>query len=267
MPILIELAPDWKRSFTLTNPLLFAAGGLTDANVGAIVTLPITLNPRAGRRSRDFERDALPRVVEIPGGFLLRTGAANPGLPKVLHDYRRVWAQSAAPIVVAFAAPGARDWPAMAAQLDGVTGIGGIELHLNPTLAAAEAIRATRAATELPILAKLDLDNARDIAAECIAAGANALVIGRAPRGMTLVDRRAGYGRLFGPAVRPLALRALAEIAALNLGAPLVACGGVHSADDVREFLAAGACAVEIDSALWVDPTMAARIVEELAGA
>ncbi|MBI4786875.1 MAG: hypothetical protein HY782_07515 [Chloroflexi bacterium] len=239
----IELAPNWKRSLALASPLILG-------------TLPLTMHPRGGGRH--------PRVIEVPGGVMLRTGAANPGLPRVLRDNERVWASSPVPIIVALAAQGARDWPAMAARLERVPGVGAVELHLNPTIAAADAVRATRAATELPILAKLDLDQAVEIAAECLAAGANTLVIGRAPRGMVMRDGHPWYGRLYSPMVKPLVMRAVAEVAARRLDAPLVACGGVHSADDVREFLAAGAVAVEIDSAMWVDPQVVARIAGEV---
>jgi len=254
----IELAPNHKRSLTLTHPLILSSAFAADARVGAIVTLPLTLRPRAGA--------PLPRIVEIPGGFLMRTGAANPGLEKTLRDYRRAWSRagSSVPIIVALAAQAVRDWATMAARLERVEGVGGIELQLNPAFDAVDAIRATRAATELPILAKLDLDNASAIAADCIAAGANALVIGRAPRGMVMVDGKAWYGRLLGPVAKPFVLRAVAEVAALKLDAPLIACGGVHSADDVREFLSAGACAAEIDSAAWVDPAMVEQIAVEL---
>ncbi|MBM3127295.1 MAG: dihydroorotate dehydrogenase [Chloroflexi bacterium] len=258
MPHQIELAPSWKRSLTISNPIIFAAGGYTTeaTNIGALVTLPTTLHTRVGA--------PMPRVIEIPGGVLMRTGAANPGWTRVLREHRRAWEQSQMPIIVAFAAQGAREWVTLAAQIENVAGIGGIELHFNPALDAAEAIRAVRAATELPILAKLDLDNAREIAADCAAAGANALVIGRAPRGMKIVDGKTWYGRLYAPSVLPLALRAVAEIAGMKLDAPLVACGGVHSAEDARAFLAAGACAVEIDSAEWIEPGIAARIAAEL---
>jgi dihydroorotate dehydrogenase (NAD+) catalytic subunit len=256
--MMIELAPNWKRSLTLSNPILLAAGGYTTGttHIGALVTLPTTLRPRVGA--------PLPRVVEVPGGALIRSGAANPGLGRVLREYRRAWEQSQTPIIVAFAAQGARDWAAMAAQLDSIAGIGGIELHFNPTIDAADVIRSVRVATELPILAKLDLDNARAVAADCVAAGANALVIGRAPRGMKIVDGKAWYGRLYAPSVKPLALRVVAEIRDLRLEIPLLACGGVHSAEDAREFLAAGACAVEIDSAEWIEPGIAARMAAEL---
>jgi dihydroorotate dehydrogenase (NAD+) catalytic subunit len=253
---MIELAPNWKRSLTLTHPLMVATAAVPTSRVGAIVSLPLTLHARRGAPP--------PRVVEIPGGFMLRTGAANPGLEKTLREARRAWSQSGVPIIVTLAAQGVRDWTSMAAQLEHVEGVGGIELHLNPALDASDAIRATRAATELPIIAKLDLDNAVAIAADCIVAGANALAIGRAPRGMALIDGRAWYGRLFGPAAKPLTLRVLREIIDLKLDAPLIACGGIHSPQDAREFLAAGACAVEIDSAAWIDPSIVGRVATKL---
>ncbi len=252
----IELAPNHKRSLTLTHPLILSSAS-TDACVGAIVTLPLTLHPRGGA--------PLPRVVEIPGGLLMRTGAANPGLEMWLRDAgrRRAWSQSSAPVIVAFAAQGARDWVMMAARLERIDGVGGIELHLNPAFDAVDAIRAVRAASELPIIAKLDLDNAVAIAADCAAAGANTLAVGRPPRGMAMVDGRAWYGRIYGATVKPLALKALAEVRDLRLEIPLIASGGVHSAADAREFLAAGANAVEIDSAAWIDPASVARIAAE----
>ncbi len=253
--MLIELAPNHKRSLTLAH-LLILASASTDATVGAIVTLPLTLHARGGA--------PLPRVVEIPGGVLVRTGAANPGLEHVLRDSRRAWAQYRVPVIVAFAAQAVSDWATMAARLERVEGVGGIELHLNPALDAVDAIRATRAATELPILAKLDLDNAVAIAADCVTAGANTLVIGRAPRGMTMVDGKPWYGRMYGAMAKPLALKVLMETKDLRLDAPLVGCGGVHSAADAREFLAAGACAVEIDSAAWIDPALVERVAAEL---
>lgn len=245
----IELAPNWKHSLTLSHPLILAAGGFAPdqfsnaIEIGAFVTLPLTRRAHAGA--------PLPRVIEIAGGAMIRTGAANPGM-SILRDYSRSWAKSSIPTLVAFASQGVRDWVEMATQVNRTEGASGIELQFNPTMDAPAAIRAVRAATELPILAKLDLDNARNIAADCISAGANALVIGRAPRGMKIVDGKPWFGRLYGPAIKPIALRAVTEIAQMNIGAPLVACGGVLSMEDVREFIAAGASAVEVDSAAWV---------------
>lgn len=259
---MIDLAPSYKRSLALESPLIFSAGGF-DPNLaknhpersetpskefsqdyGAFVTLPLTRRTHAGA--------AQPRVIEISGGALIRTGAANPGLSNVLRDYRRAWAKTTIPIIVAVAAQGARDWAEMAHELERVEGVGGIELQLNPTLDAADAIRAVRAATELPILAKLDLDNALEIAPSCVSAGANALVIGRAPRVAQMVEGKIWHGRMYAPSVKPIVLEKLLEIKNLGLDAPLIACGGVHNARDVEDFIAAGACAVQVDSAVWV---------------
>jgi dihydroorotate dehydrogenase len=89
-------------------------------------------------------------------------------------------------------------------------------------------------------------------------------VVGRTPRGLHLVNGQPWYGRLYSPAVHVLAMLAISEIKALHLNAPLIASGGIHSTADVRECLAAGACAVEIDSAHWLDPNILARIRAEL---
>ncbi len=258
--MVIDLAPAWKNNLALTNPIIVAAGGLSPddywdaSSVGAMVTLPVTRSAHAGA--------TMPRVVELSGGLMLRTGAANPGIRAVLDAcaYYRVGKKNVAPIIIAFASQAWEGWRGMAIRAQHSGAVDGIELHLNPTIDAAKAVRAVRAATELPILAKLDLDNVREIAADCVAAGANALVIGRAPRAMTFVNGAPWYGRLFSPAIKAIVLRVVAEIAALNLNVPLVACGGVHSFENVQEFLAAGACAVEIDSAEWVEPGIAARI-------
>jgi dihydroorotate dehydrogenase (NAD+) catalytic subunit len=69
---------------------------------------------------------------------------------------------------------------------------------------------------------------------------------------------------LYSPTVKPITLNALNEIADLKLDVPLIACGGIHSADDAREFLAAGAAAIQVDSAAWVDPSLVARMAGEL---
>lgn len=242
---MIDLAPSWKKSLTLDHPVMIVTRDWNLPRVGAFVTPPLTARQRAGAPP--------PRVVEFPGGVWLNTGAANPGAARFMQDNERAWAKSRAPIIVALAAQAADDWGALAARLERVEGVGGVELHLNPVTNAAQAIARARAATSLPLLAKLDLDNAPAIAADCVAAGANALVIARAPRGAIYRDGRALFGRLYGAFAKPLALRALKEITDLRLEIPLIGCGGIHSAEDVREFLAAGAVAVEIETAHWVD--------------
>jgi dihydroorotate dehydrogenase (NAD+) catalytic subunit len=83
-------------------------------------------------------------------------------------------------------------------------------------------------------------------------AGANALVIARPPRAAQMVEGKMWYGRMYGAFVKPIVMKMLVEIRNLRLDAPLIACGGVHSARDMEDFLAAGASAVQVDSAVWV---------------
>ncbi len=261
----IELAPNWKHALTLTSPLILASGSIvssedTETGIGGRVTIPLSLYARAGA--------PFPRVVSIPGGFLMQTGAANPGLGRVLHDLgrARTGVGSKSPVIIAFASQSVADWPLMAARLDNAEGVGGIELQLNPTFDASSAVRQTRNACELPILAKLDLDDPSlyQVAADCVEAGANALVVGRSPRGMALVNGRPWYGRLHSPTIKPIVLRVVREIFSRGLGAPIIASGGIHSAADVLECLSVGACAVEIDSAQWINPNTVTEIATEL---
>lgn len=226
---------------------MFAGGGFAPpdlAGLGAFVTLALTRRAHAGA--------AGPRVIEIPGGALLRTGAANPGLHNVLRDNRRAWAKATIPIIVSLASQAARDWPEMAHELERIDGVGGIELQFNPTFDAADMIHQVRSASELPLLAKLDLDNALEVAPSCVSAGASALVIARPPRVAQMLEGKTWYGRLYSPTVKPIVLEKLLRIRALALDVPLIACGGVHSALDLRDFLTAGASAVQVDSAVWV---------------
>jgi dihydroorotate dehydrogenase (NAD+) catalytic subunit len=247
---MIELAPNHKHGLALSIPLIIAAGGFAPSDfpgtpgAGAFVTLPLTRRAHAG--------GAQPRVIEIPGGALVRTGAANPGLHKVLRDYARAWAKSPIPIIVSFASQGARDWADMAGQLAGLDGVSAIELQFNPTLDAFNEIRAVRAITELPILAKLDLDDAPHAAPRCVSAGANALVVARPPRVAHMRGEKIWYGRLYAPSVKSIVLEKILQIKNLKLDAPLIASGGVHSTEDVRDFIAAGASAVQVDSVIWV---------------
>ena len=256
MTTFIELAPNWKRSLTLNHPVMLVTRQWNASPFGALVTPPLTARSRAAAPN--------PRVIEIPGGFLFRNGAANPGVSRFIEKYKEAWAKNSAPIIVALAAQTENDWASLAARLERVEGVGGIELHLNPTVDAARAIKRVRALTDLPILAKLDLENARAIASLCVDAGANALVIGRAPRGARMVAGRIWHGRIYGAFIRPIVLDMVNEIVALKLDAPLIACGGVHSTGNVREYLSAGASAVEIDTAHWVDAELVAQVCIEL---
>jgi dihydroorotate dehydrogenase (NAD+) catalytic subunit len=132
--------------------------------------------------------------------------------------------------------------------------------------------QAVRAATTLPVLVKLSLDVADvgGVGQAVEEAGADALTLSNMPSAMAidLRSRRPALGStvggLSGPALKPLALRAVYQ-AAQVVGIPIVGCGGISGPDDALEFLMAGASAVQVGTAVMVDPTAPGRIIEGIA--
>jgi dihydroorotate dehydrogenase (NAD+) catalytic subunit len=267
---MIDLAPNNPYGLTLAAPVLTAAGcfgygveytRLVDVErIGAIVTRSTT--PYQRRVARP------PRLVETPAGLLAVGPWPNPGLDRVIERYARIWASWRTPVLLSVEGVSAAEYAGVAAALEGVEGIAGLELNLIEHAGQALAIvRAARAATQLPLLAKLPaLDAGLPELARAVAeAGADALVVAAAPRGLA-ADPQSGErlaGWLCGPARRPLALRLVAEVAGA-VGVPVIGGGGIATADDARQFLAAGASAVQIGSALLPDPGAAVKIADAL---
>ena len=257
-------------------PILNAAGcGGTGRELSAYVSLPdlggfvtrtITLDPRPGTAGR--------RLAETPSGLLNVIGLQNPGLssflatelPWLVREGARVW------VSIAGSAPG--EYAELAQRLSVAPGVSGIEINLSaPDMRgtglydvrepfhASTVVAAVRRETDLPVLAKLRSDVVRVVeAARTVAdAGADGVVVGNAlPAAMPY----AGPAGLSGPAIGPLALRCVAQVAAELPDLPVVGCGGVVSTDDVRAFLAAGAVAVQVGTAQLHDPTTLARLVD-----
>ncbi|MGB9750633.1 nitronate monooxygenase [Roseiflexus castenholzii] len=264
----VDLAPNNPYGLPLRAPVMTAAGCLGFGveyeriiplkHLGAIVTGSISLH---GRR-------ALPplRLVETPGGVLSVGAWRDPGLTRVLCEYAPAWAAWETPVILSVAA----DHREVAAALEGVEGIAGIELTFGDDWSAAvRVVAAVRAVTLLPLLVKLPL-HARLIATarSVVDAGADAVTIAAPPRA-SAADPHTGelvHGWLSGPAIRPLVLEAVAEVCA-TLPAPVVACGGIVTAADAQPFLAAGAIAVQVGSALLANPWAAVRIAEALENA
>jgi dihydroorotate dehydrogenase (NAD+) catalytic subunit len=260
----IDLAPHNPYGLRLRNPVMAAAGcfgfGIEYARsvpierLGAIVTHSISLHGRS--RSRP------PWLRETPAG-VVSGGWLDRGLEYVLRRCVPVWATWRTPVILSVAG----DFAAVAAALEGVEGIAGLELNLADKPAAAGTITAAvRAATQLPVLVKLPLhDDLTTTLRAAAAAGADAATL-IAPPGALLVKPESGvqlHGRLSGPAIRPLALHALAEARAA-VAIPTAGCGGVMTAEDAWQFLALGADAVQVGTALLTDPSAAVRIAEEL---
>jgi dihydroorotate dehydrogenase (NAD+) catalytic subunit len=171
-------------------------------------------------------------------------------------------------------------------RLEGVPGIAGIELNIScPNVgaggiqfaieagAAAGVTAAVRRATDLPLLVKLspNVADVRPIARAIADAGADALTAINTLSGIAVAPSRGRpllgntYGGLSGPAIKPVALRIVYEVSQV-VDIPVVAIGGVTELADVLDFLAVGAVAVQVGTAIFADPTLPVRLVDELAG-
>lgn len=270
---MVELAPHNPYGLALRRPVLAAAGcfgygveyaRLVDiAGIGAIVTRSTTLHRRRFAHP--------PRLIETPAGLLAVGSWPDPGLARVLERYEPVWAGWETPVLLSVVGATPNEYADFAAALEGIEGIAGLELNLSAHAgAAAHIVAAVRAATQLPVLAKLPYLGAGHqemlaLARSLADAGADALVAAGSPRGVAF-DPHSGErfdGWLSGPALRPLALALVADLAAA-VSVPLIGCGGIATAEDARQFLAAGALAVQVGAALLADPGAASRIAAEL---
>jgi dihydroorotate dehydrogenase (NAD+) catalytic subunit len=271
----IDLAPNNPYGLALRHPVLTAAGcfgygveyaRLVDIDrIGAIVTRGTTLRGRRVARP--------PLLIETPAGLLSAGAWPDPGLARVIERHAPVWAGWATPVLLSVSGDAPEEYASFAAALEGVEGVAGLELNLAAHADAAARITATaRAATQLPLLAKLPPHpegpggGLAALARSVADAGADAITVIASPRGLA-IDPRSGQrveGWLSGPALRPLALALVAEVAAA-VSVPVVGCGGVATSEDARQFLAAGALAVQVGAALLADPGAAVRVGEGLA--
>lgn len=265
----VELAPHNKLGLSLASPLIAGSGalgfgeawppGIEPEHFGALVTPPITLQPRRGNPP--------PRLAEMPGGFILATGDHNPGLRRLLRDDEAGWARLGIPAIIALAASAPEDWDRLAATLEDRPAVAGLELHLPAQVAAREAAMWTanvRRSCQLPLLVKLPAAQAELLAEACVHAGADALVVAVAPvgRAPALAGREFAEveGPIGGPVVLPFTLRALAAVLALATGVPVIAAGGVTRPADAVKCLEMGAAAVQVRSVLWTNPATVAEI-------
>lgn len=268
-PAPIDLAPQHKLGLTLANPVMLAAGvaGYGDAlgpggtleGLGALVTAPVT---------RHAWRRRTPRLWETPEGVLWQRGWWNPGVGRVVRDFAGLWQRSPAPVIVHVAGAEPDELAAVAGRLEDLPGVAGLEVDVPADAAITQArIWAVREAADLPLLARLPLAMPDAAVQGALDAGADALVVAQPPTGLCL-DPTTGQperGDLYGPALAPQVAARLAELAAW-VKAPLVACGGVFALEHALTALAAGAVAVQVDLAVWIDPSLPGRLATALAG-
>jgi len=284
----VDLSVDLGRGLVLPNPILVASGtfgyGIEYGDVvdvdrlGAICCKGTTLKPRIG--------NITPRVTETPGGMLNSIGLQNPGVDAVVEKYAQTWLGWKTPVIVNVAGESVADYVAVVRKLEGVPGVAGIELNIScPNVgrgglqfaidagAAGEVTAAVRRATDLPLLVKLspNVADVRPIARAIADAGADALTAINTLSGIAIAPSRAKpllgniYGGLSGPAVKPVALRIVYEVSQI-VDIPVVAIGGVTELADVLDFVAVGAVAVQVGTAIFADPTLPVRLVDELEG-
>jgi dihydroorotate dehydrogenase (NAD+) catalytic subunit len=242
--------------------------------LGAIVSKGTTVTPREGNPQ--------PRIAETACGVLNAIGLENIGVSALIKEKAPVWAGWRVPVIVNIAGETVTQYAELAGRLDGVAGISALEVNIscpNVTMGGAEfgaepgpAARVTgavREATSLPVLVKLTPNTADivKVARAVAAAGANALTLVNTVRGMVIDTRRRRpllgnvNGGLSGPAIKPVALAMVYEVAGA-VKIPVVGCGGIATANDALEFIMAGASAVQVGTAGFANPKAPLEVIE-----
>jgi len=270
----------------MKNPLTVASGTFNfgqeyasyfDLNkLGAIVVKGTTLLPKQGNPP--------PRLVETPSGMLNAIGLQNPGVEHFLREDLPCLRQYDLPVIVNMSGNTVEEYAELASILDKADGVAGLELNIScpnvkkgglafgtrPEMAA-EVTKNVKKVTKLPVIVKLspNVTDITEIARSIEEAGADALSLINTLLGMAIDVRTRRpvlgniVGGLSGPAVKPIALRMVWQVSkAVKI--PLIGMGGIMNAQDALEFILAGASAVAVGTANFVNPTACQEIVEDL---
>ena len=244
-----------KRDLVLDRPWVNAPGFLGFAGearecvaierLGAFVTPPLSLPARTPARP--------PRLLTAEGSFLLHSGHPNPGLLAVLRQHQRAWSDLPVPVIAHLLLQSPDEAAEMAAHVEGVEAIAALELGLGEVGASRAAALVQACVGEVPLIAHLPLGTPVEVFAAAAEAGAQAVSIG-APRGaLPAPDGTPVRGRLYGPAIFPLALQAVLQLAE-SLRVPILAGGGVYGPAQAQALRQAGAAVVVLDGVLWTEP-------------
>lgn len=267
------------------NPILVASGTFGYARemadivdfsrLGGIIPKTVTQHPRSG--------NIPPRTVETPSGMLNAIGLDNDGIDHFISHHLPYLRTLPTAIIANIAGESEEQFVEMAEKIGRESGLAGVELNLScPNVAGgldfatdppltAKIVERVRKVCPLPIIAKLT-PNVTDIVSIARAAaegGADAVSLVNTFVGMAIdwKQKRAVLGNatggLSGPAIKPLALRMVWQVAR-QVKIPVIGIGGIGTIDDVMEFLVAGASAVQLGTVNFYDPTASTRIVEQL---
>ena len=272
-----------------SNPIFTASGCASSGQelsqffslteIGAIVTKSIMTKPRTGRPT--------PRMAETPSGMLNSIGLQGPGIDAFLETDIPWLVANQVKIIVSIAGETVDEYGVLARRLRAVPGISAVEVniscpnvenrgqvfacHTDTATAVIEAVR-RNIGGELPIVAKLspDVTDIVEIASAVINAGVDGLALINTLLGMvidtnTMKPKLAGKtGGLSGPAIRPVAVRAIYQVPQAFPNTPIVGMGGVASGRDALELVLAGASAVSVGTASFGNPMAALQIRNEL---
>ncbi len=275
-------------SLRLKNPVMAASGpfgygeewaGLAPwGELGALVLKTITLQPSLGNPPHH-------RAVETPAGMLNSIGLENVGLEDFLSEKLPSAREYGTHIIASIGGKSVEEFAEIASRFEGVEGVSALEVNIscpnvhaggmafgvNPDTAA-EVTAAVKHSTSLPVIPKLT-PNVTDIAAiaqACQQAGADAICLINTFSGMAIdIHRRrpllgANFGGLSGAAIRPAALLRAYQVAQA-VKVPVIGMGGIMKAEDALEFIIAGASAVQVGTALFVDPLAAHKVKDGIA--
>lgn len=280
----IQLAPQNKQGLLLSNPVMTASGtfgyGTEYADVidiqklGAIICKGTTLKPRPGNPQ--------PRLWETACGVLNSIGLENIGVNALIKEKAPIWAKWKVKVIVNIVGESIREYSELAKRLDKVPGVSGLEVNIScPNVkaggmefgaspkSAAKVTAAVKAKTTLPVIVKLS-PNVTDIAEIALAvqeAGADAISLINTLKAMAIDTQTRKpilgnvCGGLSGPAIKPIALRMVYEVA-LTVKIPIIGCGGIASTSNALEFLMAGASAIQVGTANFTDPRTPLDILE-----
>lgn len=270
----------------LPTPVMAASGcfgsgremsGLTDVGrMGGIITKSVTARPVRGFPT--------PRMVETASGMLNAIGLQNPGVTEFIRKEGPFIARAGVPVFVSIAGKTVQEFADVAVSVAKVPGVAGLEANLSSPNssaigaqifakdpdAAADVLTTLTRMTQLPVFAKLtaDVTDIVAVAEACIRAGAHGLSLINTLMAMAIdvetfrPKLAAVTGGLSGPAIRPVALRAVFEVARALPDVPIIGMGGIRNTDDAIEFLLAGAWAVAVGTANYFDPHATTSIAE-----
>ncbi|NTV49593.1 MAG: dihydroorotate dehydrogenase [Geobacteraceae bacterium] len=270
----------------LRNPVMTASGTfgygeefaeyVDMESIGAFVTKGLSLKPRAGNPT--------PRIVETPGGMLNAIGLQNVGIDAFITKKVPYLRTVNTPAIANFFGNTVDEYAEMARRLDDIPEVAALEVNIScPNVklggivfgtdpdCAASVVAACRAATNKPLIIKLS-PNVTDVvlmARACEDAGADALSMINTLIGMAIdLNKRRPVlanvtGGFSGPAIKPVALRMVWQVAKA-VKVPIIGIGGIMNAVDALEFMLAGATAVQVGTASFINPGAAQKIAEDM---